>query len=217
MAFLNTDGNVAAHTGKKCIASASHIVGDNYSVQANMMLNDKVVPAMAKAFEENSDLPLADRVLKVLLAAQMAGGDIRGKQSAVLIVVNANPVDEAWLDKKIDLRVEDNPEPIAELQRLLQVHKAYEHMNLGDLAMETGNMSEALNEYAEAETLLPENLEVKYWKAIGMANNNRLQEALPLFKEIFNMDENWRELTKRLPKAGLLNTSESDFKKIVDL
>jgi len=88
VAMLDASGKVAAFTGEKCIVSASHIVGDNYSVQANMMLNDKVVPAMAKAFEESSDLPLAERVVKVLLAAQEAGGDIRGKQSAALVVVN---------------------------------------------------------------------------------------------------------------------------------
>jgi len=217
VAFLDANGDVAAFTGKKCIISASHIIGDNYSVQANMMLNDKVVPAMAKAFEENSDLPLADRILKVLMAAQEAGGDIRGKQSAALIVVHAKPVDNPWLDKKIDLRVEDHQEPLIELQRLLKVHKAYEHMNRGDLAMETGDMKRAMKEYGEAETLLPENLEIRYWKAVTMANNDQLQEALSVFKEIFNADENWRELTKRLPESDLLNLSEADFNTIIDL
>lgn len=217
VAFLDAKGKVSAFTGKNCIASANHIVGDNYSVQANMMLNDKVVPAMAKTFEENSDLPLAERVLKVLIAAQDAGGDIRGRQSAVLIVVNSELVQNPWLDKKIDLRVDDHKEPLVELQRLLQVHKAYEYMNRGDLAVELGNMEKALKEYGSAEQLFPENLEMKYWKAVALANNNRLQEALLIFKDIFSADENWRELTKRLPKSGLLNLSESDFKKIIEL
>lgn len=217
VAFLDAKGKVAAFTGKKCIASANHIVGDNYSVQANMMLNDKVVPAMAKTFEENSDLPLAERVLKVLIAAQDAGGDIRGRQSAVLIVVNSELVQNPWLDKKIDLRVDDHKEPLVELQRLLLVHKAYEYMNRGDLAVELGNMEKALKEYGSAEQLFPENLEMKYWKAVALANNNRLQEALLIFKDIFSADENWRELTKRLPKSGLLDLSESDFKKIIEL
>lgn len=217
VAFLDAKGKVAAFTGEKCIASANHIVGDNYSVQANMMLNDKVVPAMAKTFEENSDLPLAERVLKVLIAAQDAGGDIRGRQSAVLIVVNSELVQNPWLDKKIDLRVDDHKEPLVELQRLLLVHKAYEYMNRGDLAVELGNMEKALKEYGSAEQLFPENLEMKYWKAVALANNNRLQEALLIFKDIFSADENWRELTKRLPKSGLLDLSESDFKKIIEL
>jgi len=217
VAFIDAQGKVSAFTGEKCIISANHIVGDNYSVQANMMLNDKVVPAMAKAFEENGDLPLAERVLKVLIAAQDAGGDIRGKQSAVLLVVNAELVEKPWLDKKIDLRVDDHQEPLLELQRLLQVHRAYDYMNRGDLAVELGNMEEALKEYAAAEQLFPDNLEMRYWKAVALANNNRLEEALFIFKDIFNADDNWRELTKRLPKSGLLNLSDADLKKIMEL
>jgi uncharacterized Ntn-hydrolase superfamily protein len=217
VAFLDVNGKVSAFTGEKCIASAHHFVGDNYSVQANMMLNDKVVPAMAKAFENNADLPLAERVMKVLFAAQEAGGDIRGKQSAVLLVVNAESVDQPWLDKKIDLRVDDHQEPLIELQRLLKVHKAYDHLNRGDVAMEVGDMKLALQEYAMAEKLFPDNLEMKYWKAVTLANNKQLEEACSIFKEVFNADENWRELTKRLPKSGLLIVTEDELKKILNL
>jgi len=217
VAFLDANGKVSAFTGIKCIVSANHIIGDNYSVQANMMLNDQVVPAMSKTFEENADLPLAERVLKVMMAAQKAGGDIRGKQSAVLLVVHAKLVEEPWLDKKIDLRVDDHDKPLVELKRLLQVHKAYEYMNRGDVAVELGDMEKALEEYGAAEKLFPKNLEMKYWKAIALANNNRLKEAIPIFKDIFKADENWRELTKRLPKSGILNLSDSDLKKILDL
>lgn len=217
VAFLDVNGKVSAFTGEKCIASAHHIVGDNYAVQANMMLNDKVVPAMAKAFENNADLPLAVRVMKVLFAAQEAGGDIRGKQSAVLLVVNAKPVDEPWLDKKIDLRVDDHQEPLKELQRLLTVHKAYDHLNRGDVAMEVGDMKLALQEYAMAEKMFPDNLEMKYWKAVTLANNKQLEEANSIFKEVFSADENWRELTKRLPKSGLLIVTDDELKKILKL
>lgn len=217
VAFLDVNGKVSAFTGEKCIESAHHIVGNNYSVQANMMLNDQVVPAMAKAFEKHADLPLGERVMKVLFAAQEAGGDIRGKQSAALLVVNAEPVDEPWLDKKIDLRVDDHQEPLIELQRLLKVHKAYDHLNRGDVAMEVGDMKLALKEYAAAEKLFPDNLEMKYWKAVTLANNKQLEEAYSIFKEVFSADENWRELTKRLPKSGLLNVTDDEFKKILSL
>jgi uncharacterized Ntn-hydrolase superfamily protein len=217
VAMLDASGKVAAFTGEKCIVSASHIVGDNYSVQANMMLNDKVVPAMAKAFEESSDLPLAERVVKVLLAAQEAGGDIRGKQSAALVVVNAKPVENPWMDKKIDLRVDDHKEPLLELERLLKVHRAYDHLNKGDVAMEKNDMALALKEYAAAEQMFPDNLEMKYWKAVTLANNKKIQEALPIFKEVFTADQNWKELTKRLPRSGLLNVSELELKQILDL
>jgi uncharacterized Ntn-hydrolase superfamily protein len=217
VAMLDANGKVAAFTGEKCIVSANHIVGDNFSVQANMMLNDKVVPAMAKAFEKHADLPLAERVVQVLLAAQEAGGDIRGKQSAALIVVNAKPVENPWMDKKIDLRVDDHQEPLLELERLLKVHRAYDHLNKGDVAMEKNDMALALEEYAAAEQMFPDNLEMKYWKAVTLANNKKMQEALPIFKEVFTADQNWKELTKRLPKSGLLNVSELEFKQILDL
>lgn len=216
VAFLDAKGTVSAFTGDKCLESAQHIVGDNYSVQANMMLNDDVVPAMAKTFEENSNLPLADRVMLVLHAAQKAGGDIRGKQSAVLIVVNGEKVDSPWLDKKVNLRVDDHAEPLEELQRLLNVHKAYEHMNRGDLAIELNDMKTAMMEYDAAAAMFPDNLEMKYWKAVAMANNGQVKEALPLFKEIFSADPNWKELTRRLPKSGLLTVSQADLKTILN-
>jgi uncharacterized Ntn-hydrolase superfamily protein len=215
LAVLDIHGNVASYTGKKCIQSANNMKGDNYSVQANMMLNDKVVPAMAKAFESNSGMPLAERVLKTLQAAQEAGGDIRGKQSAVLIVVNGEKVKNPWMDKKIDLRVEDSTEPLIELERLLTVHHAYEHMNNGDLAVEHGDMILALKEYGAAEEMVPDNLEMKFWKAIALANNSRLDEALPILQYVFKKDMNWKELARRLPSVGLLNLGQADLDKIL--
>lgn len=217
VAFLDVNGDISTYTGKKCVESAHHIIGDNFSVQANMMLNDEVVPAMAAAFEKYNDLPLADRVLKVLLAAQEAGGDIRGRQSAALLVVHPEKVQGEWLDKKVDLRVDDNPNPLIELQRLLQVQKAYEFMNQGDISIELGNMEKALVQYGEAEKLFPENLEMKYWKAVALANNGNFQESLPIFKEIYSKDINWKELTKRLPKSGLLLISDDDYQTLINL
>ena len=216
VAFLDASGRAAAHTGSNCVESAYHHVGKNFSVQANMMLNDEVVPAMKKAFLENSELPLAERVVKVLQAAQNAGGDIRGQQSAALIVVGAKKVKNSWEDKLIDLRVDDNPQPLQELSRLLTVARAYEFMNKGDLAMEAEDVEDALLQYGSAEKLFPENLEMKYWKAVALANSKRFEEAIPLFKSIFEEDENWRTMTLRLPDSGLLNVSEAELKSIVE-
>lgn len=215
LALLDVNGSVSSYTGAKCVQSAFQIVGDNFAVQANMMLNDKVVPAMEKAFLENAHLPLAERVVKVLIAAQEAGGDIRGKQSAALLVVGPEKVAE-WLDKKVNLRVDDHPDPLIELRRLLFVHRAYDHMNKGDLAVEHGNMLLALKEYAAAEEMQPENFEMKYWKAVTMANNGMLEEALPIFKIVFANDTNWREMTKRLPVSGLLIVSNIELQSIMN-
>jgi len=217
VAMLDNQGNASAYTGKNCITYANQIIGDNFSVQANMMLNDKVVPAMAEAFKVNHNLPLSERVLKVLQAAQKTGGDIRGKQSAAIIVVGPEVVPESWNDKLVDLRVDDHKNPIAELERLLKVHTAYQYMNKGDLAVEHHDMQAALKEYGAAQKLFPENLEMQYWTAIALANNNDFEKALPIFKKVFSKDENWRELTKRLPKSGLLTVSDKALQKILKL
>ena len=216
VAFLDTSGRAAAHTGEKCVEAADHYVGENFSVQANMMLNDKVVPAMKKAFNENAVLPLAERVVKVLQAAQEAGGDIRGKQSAALIVVGSEKVKNQWEEKIIDLRVDDHAEPLDELERLLQVARAYEHMNRGDLSIEEGDIEKALEEYSSAMQLFPENLEMQYWTAVALANSKRMEEAREIFKSIFKKNEHWREMTKRLPASGLLNISEEELEQIIN-
>ncbi len=215
VAMLDVHGNVNAFTGDKCIVYANQIIGDNFSVQANMMLTDKVVPAMAKAFRESENLPIAERMIKVLKAAQKEGGDIRGKQSAALIVVGPNRVKEPWKDKIVDLRVDDHEDPITELERLLNVHHAYEFMNKGDLAVEHNDMKAALKEYGAAQKLFPENLEMKYWTAIALANNKDLKKALPIFKEVFKKDKNWKLLTERLTKSGLLTVSDKELKNIL--
>ena len=217
VAFLDANGIVSAYTGSSCIASASHAIGDNYSVQANMMLNEDVVPAMSKAYMDHANLPLAERVLKVLQAAQAAGGDIRGKQSAVLLVVGPEVEVDVWKDRKIDLRVDDHRDPLEELDRLLRVHRAYEHMNRGDLAVEHQDMETALQEYGAAEKMFPQNLEMKFWKAVALANNGRMDEALPVFEYVFDRDSNWKELTGRLPASGLLTVSDTDLQSILDL
>lgn len=217
VAFLDNKGSVSVHTGDKCISFASHQSGGNYSVQANMMLNEDVVPAMSRTFVKYSHLPIAERVLEVLKAAQAAGGDIRGKQSAALLVVGPKPVEEEWKDKRIDLRVDDHQSPIQELERLLRVHRAYEHMNQGDLAIEHNDMEGALREYGAAEEMFPQNLEMKYWKAVSLANNGRMEESLPIFKYVFQRDNKWRELTRRLPASGLLTLSDTDLQQILGL
>ncbi len=214
LAVLDAKGRTASYTGAKCIDGAGNIAGNNYSVQANLMLNDKIWGAMEKAFLETK-APLAERMIASLEAAQNVGGDIRGMQSASIMVFSGTSTGKPWADKLIDLRVEDNPNPVAELKRLLTVQRAYEHMNTGDLAVEKNDMELALKEYNAAMNMFPDNLEMKFWTAVTLANNNRLADALPLFNIVFATDKNWKELTPRLPKSGLLTVSEDDLKKIM--
>jgi uncharacterized Ntn-hydrolase superfamily protein len=203
VAMIDAQGRVDAWTGKNDIQAAGHIVGTNFSVQANLMLNDKVWPAMARAFE-NTKGDLADRMLAALDAAQAAGGDIRGRQSAAMIVVTGKPTGQAWKDRIFDLRVDDSPEPLVELRRLVKLQRAYNHMNAGDLAVEKKDNEGALREYGAAEKLVPNNAEMIYWHAVALVNMGRVDESLPLFRKVFAMDPNWITLTPRLPKSGLL-------------
>ena len=212
VAMIDHNGMVAAHTGKKCIDYASHITGDNFSVQSNMMLNNKVCPAMAKGFKESYGKPLSERVLAALKAGQAAGGDVRGKQSAVILVMSGDINTPEWNARLVDLRVDDSPEPIKEIERLLMLHEAYEHMNNGDLAVEKNNMELAMKEYNAAMKMFPSNLEMKYWTAITLANNKQVNKAASMLAPIYAKDANWRELTRRLPKVGLLSVTASELK-----
>ncbi len=216
VAILDRFGNTAVWTGKNCIQYAGDIHGKNFSVQANLMKTNKVWPAMAKAFK-NSKGPLAERLIQVLEAAQKAGGDIRGKQSAAILVVKGKSTGKPWADREIDLRVEDNPNPIKELKRLLRVYRAYQHMNNGDLATEQGKMDKAMEEYSTAEKMFPDNLEMKYWHAVTLANIGRLKEALPLFKIVFQKNKDWLTLTPRLIKNGLLKVNDKQLKKFLEV
>jgi len=217
VAIVDTSGNVAVHTGKNCIDYAGHITGAGFSVQANMMLNSNVPQAMSDAFEKSKNKPLPERLLSALDAAQAAGGDIRGKQSAAIIVVPARSHGEPWNERLVDLRVDDAALPLKELRRLYNVQVAYEHMNAGDLATEKANMQLAMEEYGAAMKMFPQNLEMQYWTAITLANNKQVDKALPMLKKVFAADANWKELTRRLPKVNLLTVSDADLKKILSL
>lgn len=215
VAMLDVNGNVESYTGKSCIDYASNITGKNFSVQSNMMLNNKVCPAMVKAFEASEGKPLAERVLGALKAAQAVGGDIRGKQSAAILVVAGKASAQPWNDKLIDLRVDDNASPLVEMERLLSLYRAYEHMDKGDLATEKNDMKLAMDEYGAAMKMFPKNLEMQYWTAITLANNKKVKEARVLLQKIYLQDANWRELTKRLPKVNLLTVTSDELKTLL--
>jgi uncharacterized Ntn-hydrolase superfamily protein len=216
VAMIDAQDRVAAHTGEKSIQAAGHIVGKDFSVQANLMLNDQVWPAMARAFE-SAPGDLAERMLAALDAGQAAGGDIRGRQSAAIVVVAAKSTGRPWVDRIFDLRVDDSPEPLKELRRLVTLQRAYNHMNAGDLATEKKDNDAALREYGAAEKLVPDNAEMIYWHAVALVNMGRVEESLPLFRRVFAMDANWATLTPRLVKSELLPNDPKLIERIVSM
>lgn len=213
--MIDIKGNVAAHTGSRCIKYAGHIVGKNYSVQANMMANGTVPKAMAVAFEKTKG-DLADRMMAALEAAEAEGGDIRGKQSAAMVIVSGEPSGVDWKDTKLSLRIEDHPTPLIELKRLIRVHRAYQHANMGDHYMETEEIDKALIEYSKAAEYYPENAELPYWSAVALANGGRIEEALPVFQSVFERNPDLKTMTPRLVKSGLLPDDKSLISKIMN-
>jgi uncharacterized Ntn-hydrolase superfamily protein len=212
--MVDARGRAAAHTGERCIAEAGHRVGEGSAVQANLMGPATVPDAMARAYESASGA-LAERLLAALAAAEAEGGDIRGRQSAAVLVVSGEPTGRAWQDVLVELRVEDHPEPIRELTRLLRVHRGYEQMNAGDLAIERGDLEAAGAAYGAAERILGDNLEARFWHAVSLANAGQLERALPIFGEVFEGGENWRELVPRLVGPGFLQVSEAELERIL--
>jgi uncharacterized Ntn-hydrolase superfamily protein len=214
VAMVDANGIAVAHTGGRCIPEAGQKIGQGYSVQANLMGPATVPEAMAKAFEKSRG-PLAERMVAALAAAQAEGGDIRGRQSAAILVVRAVPTGQSWNDKLVDLRVEDHPDPVQELERLLRMHRGYEQMNAGDLAVELGDLDGAEKAYAQAEYILGDNLEARYWHAVAMVNAGAVERALPIFADIFNRGDNWRELTPRLVEPGFLKADKETLARIM--
>lgn len=212
--MVDRHGRVAAHTGERCIAEAGDRQGGQYSVQANMMEKSTVWPAMAAAYESSSG-DLVERLLVALEAAQAEGGDIRGMQSAAILVVSGVSHGAPWRERMVDLRVDDHPRPVQELRRLVKVHRAYQHMNRGDERLAEEDVEGALEEYAAAAELYPQQIEVRYWQAVTMATAGRLEDALAIFAEVFAEEERWRELTRRLPASGLLPDDEDLLERIL--
>ncbi len=213
VAMVDARGGVAAWTGGSCIPEAGHRTGAQYSVQANLMASDKVWPAMAKAYESSTG-DLAERLLAALEAAEKEGGDIRGRQSAAIVVVKAQPSGKPWNDRLFDLRVEDSAEPLVELRRLVALRRAYNLEDAGDTAIAEKRPEEALRYYEQAMKLAPDVVELGFWAAVSMYTNGREAEALKLFRQVFAREARWVPLIARLPKAGLF---PDDAKKVTEV
>ena len=203
VALVDGGGRVAVHTGMRCIAHAGHALGEQVSAQANMMERDTVPTAMIRAYSESSDQPLSERLLGALEAAEGEGGDIRGRQSAAMVVVAARATGSPTRDRPVDLRVEDHADPVGEMRRLLGLERAYAHASAGDDLAGAGDLAGALVEYEAAHRAEPDNLELAFWYGLALAGNGREEEAVRVLQRPFRAHPGWIELLKRLPAAGL--------------
>ena len=204
VALVDRGGRVAVHTGMRCIAHAGHALGEQVSAQANMMEGDTVPQAMIRAYSESSGRPLPERMLAALEAAEGEGGDIRGRQSAAMVVVTGRASGNPTQDRPVNLRVDDHRDPVGELRRLLGLQRAYAHASAGDDLAGAGDLEGALIEYEAAHRAQPDNLELAFWYGLALAGNGREEEAIRVLRRPFQAHPGWVELMKRLPAAGLI-------------
>jgi uncharacterized Ntn-hydrolase superfamily protein len=203
VAMIDAAGRVAVHTGQSCIAEAGHRVGNQMSAQANMMRSHTVPDAMVQAYE-SAPGDLAERLLTALEAAEAEGGDIRGKQSAAVLVVGGRRSSEPWEHKPVDLRVEDHPDPLSELRRLLRLRRAYDEMELGEQLAVQGDLEGALGHYERAHAAAPDNTEITFWLGLALGGSGRVDEGREHIRRVSAVNPGWAELLRRLPAAGLI-------------
>lgn len=207
VAVADRKGKVAAHTGERCIPFAGQQVGEHYSVQANMMLKDTVPAAMAKAFEGGKG-SLMQRMMLAMEAAEAEGGDIRGSQSAAIVVYGSQDKPH-WENRVADLRVDEHDDPIAELRRLVDLRTADLLSQEGHRQAEAGEVEKALESFARARRLSADPSEMLFWQALVMADNHEMvDEARELLAPLFRAEPQWKELLERLPPVGLIDHPE---------
>lgn len=208
VAMLDAAGRVVAHTGSHTIPVAGHLVGDGFAVQANLMVNDRVVPAMARAFRESQG-PLAHRLLAALEAAQAAGGDARGQQAAALRVVTGSATGDPYLDRPIDLRVDDHPTPVRELRRVYEKRRAVTEWQEADALVRAGRVAEGKRRFDAVARAHPGDLEIRFWHALTLAKEGDLAGARPLLRQVLASGPGWRQVLRDLPGTSALPDAEA--------
>ena len=203
VALVDSNGTVAAHTGAKCIPAAGHRIGDGFSVQANLMEKDTVWDAMFEAYTASKEA-LAERLMAALDAAEAEGGDIRGRQSAAMLVVTGKPTGRPWEERVIDLRVEDALDPLKELRRLLRVKRAFMAMNESERAADSGDLAGAATRLQEAVELAPEMVEIQFWGGLGMAQGGLVDAGCEMMMTAVRKDRRWIETINRLVASDRL-------------
>ncbi len=214
-AMVDASGRVAVYTGERCIPEAGHHAGDGYACLGNMLLKPDVWDGMGAAFLA-AEGELVDRLVVSLEAARSAGGDLRGRRSAAVIVVNAELSGDPAVDLPFNLRVEDHDQPLHELKRLITLKKAFHHNSRGDHCLRKGDVDAALREFSMAVSMAPSQEELVFWQALAMAVAGFHKEAEPLFLELFDASRNWRVLAERIARSRYLPEESNALERILE-
>ncbi|MBU3143803.1 DUF1028 domain-containing protein [Clostridium sp. CF012] len=206
--IIDANGNVSAHTGSNCIREAGHRIGKHYSCQANMMLKDTVWDAMGSAFE-SCDGELADCIMNAMEAAESEGGDIRGAQSAAITIVTSDPIDKPWLGYIYDFKVYDNPKPLKELRRLINLKKANNcidssHIILHESSLDSTKISSSIKQFTLAVNKIPNEdsrVQQQFYYALSLLKCGLKDESISLLKSVFTAEPIWKEVASRIAKA----------------
>jgi uncharacterized Ntn-hydrolase superfamily protein len=194
VAVIDVNGGLSVHTGPDCIPHAGHATGEHWSCQANMMARETVPQAMSEAFASTAGR-LSQRLMAALDAAEAEGGDVRGRQSAAMVVVPAEG--EPWR-RTVDLRVEDAPDPLTELKRLLTLQQAYELAGAGDELLAAGRTDEAGERYERAAAIAPGSDELLFWSGLARAQAGDLEGGVAAVRQAVEENPNWLVLLDRL-------------------
>lgn len=213
LGIVDAKGNAAAYTGAKCLEWAGSKTGKGYSVQGNILASGEVVRAMAEAYESTRG-SLAERLVAALEAGERAGGDARGRQSSALLVVKKGCGRGGYGDRLVDLRVEDHPDPVGELKRLLNLHKVYYLIDEAESRFTQGRLEEAVLQIEEALKIHPRcddaylDLGLIYLKA------KKLEEAAEAFRKAIEINPKMIAVVRQIPKLGLVDVSEDFWRNI---
>lgn len=211
VAMLDARGRGVTHTGPACIAAAGHERGPHFSVQANMMVDDQVVPTMARAFRD-SEGPLAERLLATLRAAQAAGGDMRGAQAAAMVVVRTRLTGDPYRDRPVDLRVDDHPRPVEELARLLGKRRTLDGWGEAEGMLHAGRTDAAEAHFEAVAAAAPDNHEIRFWFGLSLAQAGRWTSSRRWMHEVFTAAPGWVTALERLPGTSVLPDREAGLR-----
>ena len=203
LALVDAQGNVAVHTGSRCIPAAGHLCGAGFSVQANLVESDAVWRAMGEAYARaGGDLPA--RLLAALQAAQAAGGDIRGQQAAALLVVAGARPRWPWQGRLFDLRVDDHPRPLDEIARLVAIRRAWLLFERSAELARSQRLDEAVGTLERAIALAPRLAELRFRGTEILFQAGRVEQALATLRTVIAEDPAWAKVVSRLAAIGML-------------